>query len=53
MKIFTKKVLDTDFPFTNDSGLEKDVIELYETFAKQRTQPFIVASGLLAESDTS
>ena len=38
---------------TDGSGLEKDVIEIYETFAKLRTQPFIVASGRWAEPDRS
>lgn len=38
---------------TDGSGLEKDVIELYQTFTKPRTQPFIVACGRWAEPDRS
>jgi len=35
------------------SGLPKDVIELYETFTKPRTKPFIVTSGHWVEPDRS
>ena len=38
---------------TDGSGLPKDVIELYQIFARPRTQPFIVASGRWAEPDRS
>ena len=38
---------------TDGSGLEKDVIELYKTFTKPHTQPFIVASGRWVEPDRS
>jgi len=38
---------------TDGSGLETDVIELYQTFTKPRTQPFIVTCDCWAEPDRS
>ena len=42
-----------DHILTDGSDLPKDVLELYETFAKPRSQPFIVACGRWAEPDRS
>ena len=38
---------------TDVSGLETDVIELYQTFTKSRTRPFILACGRWTEPDRS